>query len=114
MNNKIKILVTNSLVISIIRYAMPLFLNINFKQINTINVLVMKAVRKTIGYHTYKWSNFKVLKYCKWLNGVHNIYYATLCFVHKINFEMEPKSLVSQLIFNNDVKKNTRFVKITH
>ena len=90
---------------------MPLLLNINFKQINIINVLVMKAARQTIGYHTYKWSNFKVLKYCKWLNGVHNIYYATLCFVHKINFEMEPKSLVSQLIFNNDIKKNTRFIK---
>ena len=54
MNNKIKILVTNSLVISIIRYVMPLFLNINFKQINTINVLVMKAARQTIGYHAYK------------------------------------------------------------
>ena len=65
---------------------MPLLLNINSKQINTINVLVMKAARQTIGYHSYKWSNFKVLKYCKWLNGIHNIYYATLCFVHKINF----------------------------
>ena len=26
-------------------------------------------------------------------------------------FEMEPKSLVSQLIFNNDLKKNIRFTK---
>ena len=54
MNNKVKISVTNSLVISIIRYAMPLLLNINFRQINTINVLIMKAARQTIGYHTYK------------------------------------------------------------
>ena len=60
MNNKIKLLVTNSLVISIIRYVMPLFKNINYKQINTINVLVMKAARQTIGYHSYKWSNYKV------------------------------------------------------
>ena len=71
----------------------------------------MKAARQAIGYHSYKCSNFKVLKYCKWLNGIHNIYYATLCFVHKINFEMEPKSLGSQLIFNNDLKKNIRFTK---
>ena len=74
-------------------------------------MLVMKAAIQAIGYHSYKWSNFKVLKYCKWLNGIHNIYYATLCFVHKINFEMEPKSLVSQFIFNNDLKNNIRFTK---
>ena len=34
-----------------------------------------------------------------------------LCFVHKINFEMEPKSLVSQFIFDNDLKNNIRFTK---
>ena len=38
------------------------------------------------------------------------LYYSTLCFVHKINFEMEPKLLVNELKFNNNVK-NVRFVK---
>ena len=38
------------------------------------------------------------------------LYYSTLRFVHKINFEMEPKSLVNELKFNNNVK-NDRFVK---
>ena len=38
------------------------------------------------------------------------LYYSTLCFVHKINFEMVPKSLVNELKFNNNVK-NVRFVK---
>ena len=110
MNNKVKIIIFNSLVLSIIRYVMPLLLNINFKQLNTINVIVTKAARSAIGYHTYKWSNSKVLKYCNWLNVVHTIYYSTLCFIHKINFEMEPKQLVNELIFNNN-NKITRFVK---
>ena len=110
MNNKVKIIVYNSLVLSIIRYVMPLLININFKQINTVNVLVTKAARNALGYHTYKWSNFKLLKYCNWLGGVHMLYYSTLCFVHKINFEMVPKSLVNELKFNNNVK-NVRFVK---
>ena len=110
MNNKIKIIVYNSLVISIIRYVMPLLLNLNFKQLKTVNVLVTKAARSAIGYHTYKWSNFKLLKYCNWLGGVHMLYYSTLCFVHKINFEMEPKSLINELKFNiNNI--NIRYVK---
>ena len=110
MNNKVKIIIYNSLVLSIIRYVMPLLLNINFKQLNTINVIVTKAARSAIGYHTYKWSNFKLLKYCKWLGGVHMLYYSTLCFVHKLNFEMEPKSLINELKFNKN-NKNIRYVK---
>ena len=108
MNNKIKIIVYNSLVISIIRYVMPLLLNLNFKQLKTVNVLVTQAARSAIGYHTYKWSNFKLLRYCNWLGGVHMLYYSTLCFVHKINFEMEPKSLINELKFNKN-NKNIRY-----
>ena len=109
MNNKVKIIVYNSLVLSIIHYVMPLLLNINFKQLNTVNVLVTKAARSAIGYHTYKWSNFKLLNYCKWLNGVHMIYYSTLCFIHKINYEMEPKSIINKLKYNKN-NKNSRYV----
>ena len=38
------------------------------------------------------------------------LYYSTLCFVHKINFEMEPKSIVNELKFNK-MNKNSRYVK---
>ena len=37
MNNKIKIMVTNSLVISVIKYVLHLLININKKQLNIIN-----------------------------------------------------------------------------
>ena len=110
MNNKIKIMVTNSLVISIIKYVLPLLININKKQLNIINVLINKAARNAIGYHSYWWSNDKILKYCNWLNGTHSIYYTTLVFVHKINFEMLPEFLVENIIFNKKVK-NTRYTK---
>ena len=38
------------------------------------------------------------------------LYYSTLCFVHKLNFEMEPKSLINELKFNKN-NKNIRYVK---
>ena len=110
MNNKIKIMVTNSLVISVIKYVLPLLININKKQLNIINVLINKAARNAIGYHSYWWSNTKILKYCNWLNGTHSIYYSTLNFIHKINFEMLPNFLVENIIFNKQIK-NIRYTK---
>ena len=104
MNTKIRIMVTNSKVISIIKYVLPLLININNKQLNIINVLINKAAGSAIGYHSYKWSNNKILNVCNWLNSTHSIYYATLCFIHKINFEMLPKSIIDNFIFSNNIK----------
>ena len=55
INDKVRILVTNSLVLSILKYVQLLLININAKQLKIINVLVMKAARAAIGYHSYYW-----------------------------------------------------------
>ena len=50
-----------AIIYSVIRYAIILLSDANQKQINTISVLINKIARKTIGYHSYKWSNKNII-----------------------------------------------------
>ena len=67
----------------------------------------MKTARAAIGYHSYYWTNTKILRYCNWLNGMHLLYYSIISFIHKCNFERLPKSIINNWIFND--QRDTRF-----
>ena len=101
MNLKVRIMVLNALVISLVRYVLPLLLNVNKKQLDIINKLIMKTACTAVGYHSYYWSNVKILKTCNWLNGTHLLYYSVISFIHKCNFERVPESIVEKWIFND-------------
>ena len=55
-----------------------------------------------MGFKSYKWNNTTVLRKCGWLGGTHLIYFSTLCFIHKINFDMQPISLVEKFIYREN------------
>ena len=97
----VRTMVLNSLVLSLVRYVIPLLINMNANQIKIINNLVMKTARTAIGYHSYYWSNIKVLKMCGWLNGVHLLYYGIISFIHKCNFERLPRTIVNNWCYNS-------------
>ena len=104
-----KILLTTSLIISIIRYSLVIMTDINSKQIKVLNVLIHKLARSSLGYHSYKWSNIKVLEKCKWMNAPHLIIYASLCLIHKVNTEGIPKSILNMFVYNEKV--NSRLTR---
>ena len=86
MSLQAKRIVYTALIISIIRYAAVLLINMNAKQIKVFNVLINKMGRKAMGFQSYRWTNSKVLRNCKWLNGTHILVYSVLNLIHKINF----------------------------
>ena len=99
MNKKVKIMVYNSLIISILTYVMPILINMNTKQLSIPNVLINKVARSCIGIASYRWHNSKVILKCAWLNGTHLLYYSALCLIHKMNFEGLPQSLVELFVY---------------
>ena len=102
MSSRAKVLVYKSLLISILTYVMPLIIDLNSRQLNTINTMVTKIARICLGFKSYKWNNTTVLRKCGWLGGTHLIYFSTLCFIHKINFDMQPISLVEKFIYREN------------
>ena len=101
MNTKVKVMVLNSLILSLVRYAMPLLINLNCKQVKVVKTLVLKVARVAIGYHSYYWTNTKVLKTREWLDGIHLLYYSIISFVHKCNFDRLPKLIVDNWVYTN-------------
>ena len=99
MNKKVKILVHNSLIISILTYVMPILIDINAKQLKLLNVLINKVARTCMGRAAYRWHNSKLFQKCDGLNGTHLLYYSALCFLHKINFESIPISIIDLYIY---------------
>ena len=114
MNMGVKVMVLNSLVLSLVRYVIPLLINMNSKQIKIIHNLVMKTARTAIGYHSYYWSNSKVLKTCVWFNGVHLLYYGIISFIHKCNFEKLPLTIVDRWNYNTRVSSRNNIGPISN
>ena len=96
MNTKVKKIVCNTVIISVLTYIMPILVDINKVQLNKINVAINKVAKHCLGYQSFKWDNNKVLNKLNWLNGTHLIYYSVLNFIHKANFDMEPKSIIDK------------------
>ena len=109
MNNKVSIIVTKSVIISIIYYVILLLININHKQLQTINTLIMKTARLAIGFHSLKWTNTKILAKCNLMTAAQTIHYHTLLFLHKINLEHEPEAVINQFVYNK--KPKIRYVR---
>ena len=84
-------------------------INLNSKQLKCINTLIMKTTRIVIGYKSYFWSNMKVMTELNWLNGAHSIYYATLNYIHSINYNNTPEAITSLLEY--PTKSTTRYVR---
>ena len=107
MNTRVRVMILNSLSLSLVRYVMPLLININCKQVKIIKTLVLKTARAAIGYHSYYWTNSKVLKTCEWLDGIHLFYYSIICFIHKCNIDRVPKLIIINWEYTNRVGSRT-------
>ena len=83
---------------------MPILCDINSKQLNTINVLINKIARFCCGFASYRWNNSKTLSKCGWLSGTQLLYYSILNFVHKINFDSNPKALFELFKYKENIR----------
>ena len=86
-------MVTNSVIISVIRYAAPLLIDSTKAQLQKLQTLIIKNARPIIGFISYKMSTVQILEKLKWQTAHHMIMSESLKFFHKIVFNQEPKCM---------------------
>ena len=101
-------MLTNSLIISVFRYASPLLINSSAIKIKKLQVLLMKCIRPILGYQSLKWSTSKIMSKLNWLTIPHMIAKESILFLHKISFENIPKSLFNLYTYSYNNSKNVR------
>ena len=91
---------TNSIVMGILCYVLPLYYNCKISQLQKLHKLQIHACRMVIGNNCFKISNVKVLARCKWLSIVNLIRYRVLVFLHKIKIMNKTKSIINLFTSN--------------
>ena len=106
-----KIILTNSIIISLFRYSAPILLDPSNKYISKLQKMLMKAARPILGFESYKWSTAKIMKQLNWLSIYHLITAESIKFLHKIYFNNLPGSLTKYFTFSLDRDDNNRICR---
>lgn len=106
-----KLLLTNSLIISIFRYTSPLLINSNRNEIQKLQTLLMKCSRPILRYQLYKYSKYKIMKELNWLTIPHLIMKESILFIHRVMYENLPKSIFDFYTFSHNNSQNVRSVR---
>ena len=106
-----KIILMNSLVVSIFRYSCPLLIDSNAIIINKLQTLLMKCARQILGFKSYKMNTVNIMKEVKMLTVHHLIIKESIGFIHKIIFNENPKCIFKLLEYNSQDSGNIRKVR---
>ena len=110
-NIRTKLILVNSLIISIFKYACPLLIDSSLTQLNKMQTLLMKVSRHVIGFNTYKLSTINIMKLNKWITFHHMVIKETILFIHKIMFENIPRSITQFYSYSMSNNLNIRMVR---
>merc|ERR1712240_829824 len=100
MNLKTKILLFNSLVISIFNYCIKNLISAKVHHHKKLNVLLNKCGHKILGFQSYKLTTTNVHRKLGWMTIQRMIVYIALKLMHHISYENQPPAVVQFLQFN--------------
>ena len=106
-----KIILMNSLVISIFRYCCPLLINSNMKQIARLQTLFMKCTRHILGFKSFKMSTLNIVKELKMLTIYQMIMKDAILFIHKVIFNKKPSAIFKFITFGGKENSAVRRVR---
>ena len=101
-------MLTNSIIISIIRYASPILISSSNIQISKLPVLIMKCSRPILGYISLKFSTQKIMQQLKWLTAYQLITKESVLFMHKVIFNNQPQAISDLITFSLSNNQNHR------
>ena len=110
-NIRSKLLLTNSLIMSIFRYGAPLLINANMAHVNKLHTLIMKNSRPILGINSYKFNTRTIMDKLKWCTMHQIIMSESLKFIHKITFEHTPPSMTRYISFGLNNENNVRLCR---
>merc|ERR1712090_69564 len=108
---KTKLMVINSVIISVIRYAAPLLIDSTKAQLQQIQTIILKVSRSILGYDSYRLSTSQILDKLNWMSIHHIIMSESLKFFHKIIFNQEPFCLNKYFIYSLNRSDVVRLIR---
>ena len=92
-------MLTNPVIISVIKYSSPLLINSNRNITAKLQTLIMKSARPILGFRSYKYSTNKIMCELKWMTIYQIIMMERIDLIHKAIFENQPKSIYNLFTF---------------
>ena len=99
-----KLMLTNSFIISVIKYAAPILINSNHNLLSKLQVLIMKSVRPILGFKSFKYSTSRIMNELKWCTIYQLIMKECITLIHKSIHKNQPKSIFN--FFTYSIHKN--------
>ena len=106
-----KLILINSLIISVFRYCSPLLIDSNCKMIDKLQTLLMKCTRRVLGFKSYKMSTVAIMRELKMVTIHHLVVKEAIQFVHKIIFNGGPKVIYKLFTLSRCNNPNIRGVR---
>lgn len=116
-NLKTKLILYNSLVISVFNYCIENLISAKVHHHRKLNVLLNKCGHKILGIQSYKLTTTNMHKKLGWMSVQNMITYSALKLMHRITFEAQPPALVQYLQYNmvkSDIARLVRKPSINH
>ena len=95
-----KLILINSLVVSVFRYCCPLLIDSIVASINKLQTLLMKCTRYILGFNSYQMTIVNIMREHKLLTIHHMIPKEAMLFIHKILYNESPKILLKKFTFS--------------
>ena len=105
-DQKTRLILMDSLVISVFRYCCPLLIDSNINLIAKLQTLLMKCTRYILGFMSYKMSTMKIMAELNMVTIHHLIIKETIQFIHKIIYNNSPSSITKLIIYSIHKSQN--------
>ena len=79
-----KKILTNSIILSVIRYASPILISSSTNHLSKLQVMIMKCSRPILGIKSLKYSTQKIMNELNWLTIYQMVTKETILFFHKV------------------------------
>ena len=110
-NIRTKLMLTNAIIVSVIRYAAPLLICSSNKLISKLQVPLMRYLCLILGFTSYKLSTQKIMGKLNWLTAYQLITKETVLFTNKIVFNNQPQSITNLITFSLYHSQNVRSIR---
>ena len=111
-DQKTRLILMDSLVISVFRYCCPLLIDSNINLIAKLQTLLMKCTGYILGFKSYKMLTMKIMAELNMVTIHHLIIKETIQFIHKIIYNNSPSSITKLITYSMHKSQNIRSVRI--
>ena len=103
-------MLTNSIIISVIRYPACIVISSNNATLSKLQVLIMKCSRPILGFNSYQYSTSKIMQLLNWSTIYQIIMKESILLVHKSVYENKPKAITQFYTYSLNTDKKVRSI----